>query len=171
MKLFFGLGNPDLKYQNTRHNLGSNVILNVAKDLHLIFKSHAKLSAKIAQSSHLYAYAATYMNESGLAVQKTLNFYKIPPSDLFLIHDDLDLEVGEWKLQFDRGSAGHKGVESVVKNLGTQAFWRLRIGIGKPTDSTPVENYVLLPFTPEEQVIIDQTIDKIVKEISQLSGR
>lgn len=109
------------------------------------------------------------MNESGVFVQKIVNFYKIKPENLYLIHDDLDLSVGEWKLQFDRGPAGHHGVESVVQHLGTQAFWRFRIGIGHPLDSTPVESYVLQPFAKDEQVIIDKTINTITQEIIKLT--
>jgi len=102
------------------------------------------------------------MNNSGPSVQKVANFYKIEPKDIYLIHDDLDLEIGDWKLQFDRGPAGHNGVISIIENLGTQTFWRIRIGINHPTDLTPVEDYVLKPFLPEEKVIIADTIDKIV---------
>jgi len=107
------------------------------------------------------------MNLSGTSVRKVADFYKIPPENIYLIHDDLDLPVGEWRLQFDRGPAGHNGVKSVIENLGTQAFWRLRIGIGKP-EFDNAEEYVLKPFSKDEKVLISQTIDKITKEISDI---
>ncbi|MFA6250563.1 MAG: aminoacyl-tRNA hydrolase [Candidatus Shapirobacteria bacterium] len=172
MSLFIGLGNPGSKYQSTRHNLGQNVILNLFQLLGLTPKSHPKLLAHIAQSGHFYAYTTTYMNESGISAQKIVNFYKIPSAGLYLIHDDLDLPVGEWRLQFGRGPAGHKGVESVVSHLGSQDFWRFRLGIGHPRDSSnpglPVEDYVLMPFTPPEQVLIEAVIAKIITEIKNL---
>ena len=116
------------------------------------------------------------MNNSGVSVQKIANFYKIEPQDIYLIHDDLDLPVGGWKLQFDRGPAGHNGVISTIEQLGTQAFWRYRVGIGHPrldddssedgpTNNIPVENYVLQPFTAEEKQKIKTVIDKITQEI------
>lgn len=151
MKLFFGLGNPGKKYENTRHNIGQMVIAKVAP-----------------QPWYKTAIGDTYMNESGFAVQKVVNFYKVPFGDLYLIHDDLDLPVGEYRIQFDRGPAGHNGVKSTIEQLGTQAFWRIRIGIGRPPENIPVEDYVLRPFTAEERVIIDNTIDKILEEIKKL---
>jgi len=110
------------------------------------------------------------MNESGIFVQKKVNFYKVSFTDLYIIHDDLDLPVGEYRIQFDRGPAGHHGVESIIQYLGTQKFWRIRIGINHPTDSTPVEDYVLRPFLPEEKMIVTETVDKILAEINNLLG-
>jgi len=151
LKFFVGLGNPDTKYQNTRHNIGQAIIQHLPQAKNFLITD-------------------TYMNESGIFVQKLVHFYKINPSNLYLVHDDLDLGVGEWRLQFDRGPAGHHGVESVIQHLGTQAFWRFRVGIGHPLDPTPVEDYVLRPFTSAEIPIINQTIDKIAAEILKLSG-
>ena len=150
MKLFIGLGNPDKKYENTRHNVG-----------------HLLISRLPPSKSHLKS--DNYMNESGIFVQKQIHFYKIEPSSLYLIHDDLDLPVGEWRLQFDRSPAGHHGVESVIEHLGTQAFWRIRIGIGKPK-KIPVEKYVLQPFSTEEKKKINEVIDTIIGEIENLGS-
>ena len=158
MKLIIGLGNPGKKYQNTRHNLGQTV----AK---LLTEKYGPKT-----SSLMFTITDCYMNESGPAVQKVLHFYKIPPADLYLIHDDLDLGVGEYKIQFDRGPAGHHGVESVIQSLGTQAFNRIRIGIGKPTPPISPEDYVLLPFSAADKLIINQTIDKIIADIDKISG-
>lgn len=146
MKLIIGLGNPGKKYQNSRHNIGHMVIDRLPNQKNILKTD-------------------CYMNESGIFVQKQVHFYKIDPTDLYIIHDDLDLPVGEYRVQFDRGPAGHHGVESIIQHLGTQAFWRIRIGIGHPTDNTSVEDYVLRTFTPEEKVLISQTIDKITKDL------
>ena len=175
MKIIIGLGNPDKKYAHTRHNLGALIIQNVVQDLKLSLNRQPKLLATIADyQDYKIAILDTYMNESGLAVQKIISYYKIDPQDLYIIHDDLDLKVGEWKLQFDRSAAGHNGIKSIIEQLGTQAFHRLRVGIDHPRNSTnpnlAVENYVLLPFLPAEKVLISQTVDTITQEISHLLG-
>ncbi len=171
MKAFIGLGNPDKKYQNTRHNLGASVILNLTQDLKPNPKNHPKLSASIAKyrnPASVLAIPTTYMNNSGISVQKILHYFKITPDNLYIIHDDLDVEVGDYKIQFDRGPAGHNGIKSIIDHLGTQAFHRIRIGINHPQDNTPPESYVLRPFTPTEKPIISQVIDKIIPEIKKL---
>lgn len=168
MKLIVGLGNPDKKYQNTRHNLGQNIVLNYVRAHHdapLTEKSN--LSAKIYEigqgiNKTIFAISTEYMNNSGLTVQKITQFYKISPSDIYIVHDDLDLEVGDYKIQFDRGPAGHNGIKSIIENLGTQQFNRVRVGIGKSLNNIPVEDYVLLPFSSEE----DKTIKNIIPEIN-----
>lgn len=169
MKLFFGLGNPGKEYQNTRHNLGQIIINNFAKNNHFSLSKKTKLLSEVGEcSKNIFAISTNYMNLSGNSLQKVAAFYKISPDNIYLIHDDLDLPVGEWRLQFDRGSAGHNGVKSVIENLGTQAFWRIRIGIGKPQFDSAAEEYVLKPFSKEEKVIIKGTIDKILTEIEKL---
>jgi PTH1 family peptidyl-tRNA hydrolase len=150
MKLIIGLGNPDRRYQNTRHNVGHQVI--------------ARLKT-FDPPQTILAVNDGFMNEAGLSTQKIVHFYKVPLDQFYLVHDDLDLPVGEYRLQFDRGPAGHHGVESVIEHLGSQAFWRVRIGIGHPQDQIPVEDYVLQPFSADEKVLISQTIDKITTEL------
>lgn len=169
MKLFVGLGNPGTKYQNTRHNLGTMVINEFLKIHSLHLNNQAKLSAQIVQlQQSLFAVTDEFMNNSGIAIQKIAHYYKIDSKDIWIIHDDLDLAVGDYKIQFDRGPAGHNGVISTIEQLGTQAFNRIRIGVGKPTDATPIENYVLLPFNSEDKTIITETISKVVQELDNL---
>lgn len=132
------------------------------------------LSQVTELNNNLFAISNDYMNNSGFAVVKLASFYKISPENIYIIHDDLDLPVGEYRFQFDRGPAGHNGIKSTTEQLGTQAFNRIRIGIDHLRNSTTsqiaVEDYVLLPFTTAEKVIIDQTIDKIIEEINNLSS-
>jgi len=171
MKLFFGLGNPGKKYENTRHNLGQILINHLAKKYDFKFSHKNKLLSLVGESSkNIFAISTQYMNLSGTSVQKVAAFYKISPQNIYLVHDDLDLPVGEWKLQFDRGPAGHNGVISTTENLGTQAFWRIRIGVNHPTNNIPVEDYVLRPFTSDEKKLISTVIDTITSEIDKILG-
>ena len=132
------------------------------------------LSQVTELNNNLFAISNDYMNNSGFAVVKLASFYKISPENIYIIHDDLDLPIGEYRFQFDRGPAGHNGIKSTIEQLGTQAFNRIRIGIDHPRNSTTsqiaVEDYVLLPFTTAEKAIIDQTIYKIIEEINNLSS-
>lgn len=153
MKIIIGLGNPESKYIKTRHNIGHQVI-----DL---------LPSPPPQN--LYLKSDQYMNNSGLFVSHIVKYYKIDMSNLYIIHDDLDLPLGDWRLQFGRGAAGHHGIESIIDHLGSRNFWRFRVGIGHPQDPTPVDHYVLQPFTPNEKTIITPTIDTVVQEIIKLS--
>ena len=167
-KLLIGLGNPGKKYQNTRHNLGQILVSRYAQKLAVDLIPNHKFKAlvgetRVGESKIILATPTTYMNLSGQSVTKIANFYKIIPSAIYIAHDDLDLRVGESKIQFDRGPAGHNGIISIIENLGTQAFWRIRIGISHPIDNLPVEDYVLLPPKPEEKTKIDQEIDKIIE--------
>ncbi|RLC35696.1 aminoacyl-tRNA hydrolase [Candidatus Shapirobacteria bacterium] len=168
MKTIIGLGNPDSNYQNNRHNLGHQFVAYLSQELSIKLQNKKKILAQIGQDGRkkfLLAIPTTYMNESGLAVQKIVNFYKINFDNLYIVHDDLDLELGNWKIQFNRGSAGHNGIKSIIQNLNSRQFWRIRIGIGHPLPPIPVENFVLQNFSNPEKVIINQTIKTISQKI------
>ena len=168
MKLFFGLGNSGKEYENTRHNLGQMIIKKISEKNSFSLSKKIKLQSEVGESSkNIFALSTGYMNLSGASVQKVAAFYKISPENIYIIHDDLDLPVGEWKLQFDRGPAGHNGVISTIENLGTQAFWRIRVGIGHP-EIEAVESYVLKPFSSDEKKILLPLIDTIVSEVEKL---
>lgn len=179
MKLFVGLGNPEKKYENTRHNLGQIIVNNFIKNKNLNLKNYPKLSAQIAECTGgpmcppdnkiLFATTNEYMNNSGISVKKISDYFKIQPQDIFIIHDDLDIPVGEYKIQFDRGAAGHNGIKSIIDHLHTQAFNRIRIGIGKPQNNIPVEDYVLQNFLKEEREIINKITDDLVSMIDNLA--
>lgn len=180
MKLIFGLGNPGKQYQNTRHNLGQKIILQYVRAYcHTPLQPKKSLNAEIfdcrgeplcsPNQRIIFAISTDYMNNSGIPVQKISQFYKIDPSDIYILHDDLDLAVGDYRIQFDRGPAGHNGIKSIIENLGTQQFNRIRIGIGKPINNNiPVEDYVLQPFSKSELDIINTTTPKLFEEIKKI---
>jgi len=171
MKLIVGLGNPDKKYQNTRHNLGQNIIRQYLKKQNLHLENYPKFKAALVQNrinnkpEILLGQNLNFMNDAGVTIQKISNFYKIPSENILIIHDDLDLPVGEYRVQFDRGPAGHNGIKSIIEKLGTQQFNRIRIGIGKPQGNISVEDYVLKNFSQEESSIISSITPEIFKEI------
>lgn len=174
MKLFIGLGNPGKDYQNTRHNLGKNIIIDYVKaNYNLLLQEKKSLQSKLVEIGQgidkiIFAISTDYMNNSGNTVKKISQFYKIPTLDVYVIHDDLDLPIGEYRIQFDRGSAGHNGIKSIIETLKTQQFHRIRLGIGTPQNNIPTEDYVLQPPTKEESDIIQTLIPKIFEEISQI---
>lgn len=138
MKLIVGLGNPGEKYEHTRHNLGFLVVDRVLKDLgssSIDWEHATKLKSDIAtftirDEKVMLAKPQTYMNNSGMAVQLLKDFYKIDPEDLWIVYDELDLPIGSIKIRFGGAAAGHHGVESIMAAIGTDKFWRFRLGIG-----------------------------------------
>ena len=152
MKLIVGLGNPKKEYEKSRHNTGFMLVDKYAKSLGLDWEKNEKfLSEIIIQKDYVLAKPQTFMNESGTAVSKILNFFKIDLKDLTVVHDDVDLPFGTVKKQFGAGPAGHHGVEDIIEKTGTKEFWRIRVGIGKPYNgNVPVDEWVLQSFSGEE---------------------
>ena len=159
MKLIIGLGNPGKKYEKTRHNFGFLVLDALLQDLAPLEKTSwqkdKKINALIAKINDLILIKPqTMMNNSGVAVAKIAHFYKIKLKDIWIIHDDIDLPLGKIKIVQARGAAGHKGVESIIKELGSEEVTRFRLGIGRPGyDLTEKEavSYVLSPFNQTEK--------------------
>ena len=174
MKLIIGLGNPGKQYQNTRHSLGQKIIKDfVQTKLKEIFIIKSNLSAQICEVGQgsdktIFVIPTEYMNNSGVSVQKIAQYYKISPINIYVVHDDLDLTVGDYKVQFDRGPAGHNGIKSIIEKLGTQQFNRIRVGIAKPQNNIPIEDYVLQSFSKEELDIINTLTPKIFEEIQNI---
>jgi len=172
MKLIIGLGNPEKEYQKTRHNLGWRTIDCLAEEIGIKdFKKEKKFSALVAIGEFAgqkiaLAKPLDYMNNSGQSVGAISDYFKIPPSDIIVVHDEIDLLIGEIKLQEKISSAGHKGVQSVIDRLKTNEFKRVRLGI-KPTQEIvqPVEDFVLDKFSQDEENIIEQEIKKAVQLI------
>jgi len=160
LRLIVGLGNPGKKYADTRHNVGYQFVDSVAESQGLASarrQFHAQIiDGKIAGHRVLLAKPLTFMNLSGNAVGSLVHFYKLDPSDLLVIYDDLDLPLGKARLRPQGGSGGHKGMKSIIERLGTQEFARLRIGIGRPRSGEPV-SYVLKSFSEDEKIEMDRT--------------
>lgn len=175
MKLIVGLGNPGKRYQHTRHNLGFETLDYLAIQLEIIgWQKKEQFSALIAEKNFngqkiILAKPQNFMNNSGLAVKAIIDYYQIPVSDLIVIHDDLDLPLGEFKIQTARGSAGHKGVQSIIDVLKTNDFTRVRVGISPLPIEHEIEadEFVLQKFTANEAKIISETIKKTVEILSE----
>lgn len=175
IKLIVGLGNPGKEYENTRHNMGFLFVDALAKKLNAPeFIYEKKLKSEISKSKVLIAKPQTFINKSGEAVSALSKFYKIKPENILIVHDDIDILWGNFKFSFGRSSAGHKGVESIIKALKTKNFWRLRIGIqpirqaqGKPLIKKHIsaDKIILKKFTPVELKILNQTIKKAISEL------
>jgi PTH1 family peptidyl-tRNA hydrolase len=183
MILIVGLGNPGEKYEQTRHNFGFMAVQKFLDDYESakqnLLSNNEKVKSLVAQidwqpkegaaKKVLLALPQTYMNNSGMGVKLVADYYKIDPSDIWVIHDELDLPVGAMRIRFGGAAAGHHGVESIIDSLGTDKFWRFRLGIGQSHPHTGrevregehtekiskqrlgnVEQYVLSPFSQED---------------------
>ncbi len=168
IKLIVGLGNPGPEHFNTRHNTGFLFVDELAKHLKAPkFVYEKKLKSEISKSKILIAKPQIFMNKSGDAVLALSKFYKIKPENLLVVHDDIDILWSNFKFSFGRSSAGHKGVESIIKALKTKNFWRLRIGIQRFLKKhAPADKIILKKFTPAELKTLNQTIKKIIPILS-----
>jgi len=172
MYFIIGLGNPGKKYEKTRHNIGFQVVEELKKEKGFPeFKLNKKSKALICEGfldkeRVIVAKPVTFMNLSGSSAEIISGNYNIEKRDVIVIHDDIDLPVGKIKISHGRGSGGHKGVESIIKSLGTENFIRLRIGIqprtGKPKN---VEKFVLRKFDKDEEKILKDIFEKIIEAI------
>jgi len=167
-KLIIGLGNPGKEYENTRHNTGFLFVDALAEKLNAPeFVYDKKLKAEISKSKILIARPQIFINKSGDAVLALSKFFKIKPENILVIHDDIDILWGNYKFSFGRSSAGHKGVESIIKALKTKNFWRLRIGIQPAIEKrVSADKIILKKFTPAELKILNQTIKKLIPTLS-----
>lgn len=171
MKLIVGLGNPGKEYERTRHNAGFLAIDAIAEKnvagsrAALDKKSNAEITPwEGGKEKILLVKPHTFMNSSGETVRKLMDFYKLSPGDIIVIHDDKDFPVGTYKIQRDRGAAGHNGVASIIAHLGTKDFIRIRIGVGpKEPGIEKIIDYVLEPFTAEEMAELKRAIAAIVE--------
>lgn len=185
MKLIVGLGNPGEKYEKTRHNLGFMVVEQFLKDYRQVqdttWANNKRFKSDIAeidwQSKHtgittklILAKPKTFMNNSGMAVSLLANYYNIAPENIWVLCDDIDLQVGFLRIRLGGASAGHRGVESILTTLGTDKFWRFRMGIGRPghmkdgefytKDRKDIDDYVLGNFSGQEWGKMRELIDR-----------
>lgn len=151
MKLIVGLGNPGGQYESTRHNIGFMVVEKLAHELTMgtvSWKEDEKHKALLYKKGDiLFAKPLTFMNNSGIAVQSIMNFYKLSVSDLWVVHDDIDLPLGKIRIREKGGHGGHHGVESIISVLKTDVFVRFRLGIGRGNN---IVDYVLSRFHRNE---------------------
>ena len=164
MKLVVGLGNPTEEYNNTRHNIGYMFLDYVTNGEE--FRLNKKFNAMeyitmLGGEKIIFVKPLTFMNLSGEAVIKYVNFYKLKPEDILVIQDDLDLDVGRYKLMFNHGDGGHNGIKNIILNLSSRNFLRLKIGISKAKNNT--RDYVLGKFSKSE-------VTKIKKSFSELDN-
>ena len=162
MKLIVGLGNPGIKYAETRHNIGFMVIDQLCRTTGCSLTHKFKgLFGTAALTNHpvMLLKPSTYMNISGESVLSVVNYYKIQVDELLIVHDELDFPFGKIRLKKDGGDGGHKGVGSIIAFLGDDGFSRLRIGIDKPLNRD-VTNYVLDTFTKEERMQLDDVLHR-----------
>ena len=162
MYLIVGLGNPEEKYSNTRHNMGFDVINELSKDCG-IKVSKSKFDAlygmgEINSKKVILLKPQTYMNLSGESIIKFKKFYKISNKDIIVIYDDIDLKLGDIRIKAKGSSGSHNGMKSVVENLNTEDFIRIRIGIGSPENKEDMINYVIGQIPKREREILNQSI-------------
>ncbi len=173
MKLIVGLGNPGKKYEKTRHNLGFMVVDELVKKIlplaNAKWQENKKFNSQfiIHNLEFILAKPQTMMNASGYAVSSISQYLNIAISDIWVIHDDVDLPLGKIKIKLGGGAAGHHGVESIIQQLGTDKFVRFRLGIGHPGRGSDflVERYVLRKFDVNETSEVKQMVKKTVEAI------
>ena len=171
--LIVGLGNPGKKYENTRHNVGFEVLDRFVTKHEGKFKRTKELAfcsdIRVNGEKIILAKPTTFMNESGLAVQQLVRKHDLETLDaLLIIHDELDLKPGTLKVKLHGGLAGHNGLKSISKHLKSNDFGRLRIGVGKPPQSQLGKNYVLKPPSKSDRIAIDNCIEKATDAIEAI---
>lgn len=157
IRLVAGLGNPGREYQRTRHNVGFMVLDRLAHDRQLPWDYSEKWGAAWAKADAIFVKPATFMNRSGEPLSAIANFYKITPSEILVVLDDLALPLGRLRIRTQGSSGGHNGLESIIAHFGTEAVPRLRVGIGAAPSQGAVD-YVLGRFFEEEKPLLDETL-------------
>ena len=167
-----GLGNPDLKYNGTRHNIGKDWVKKITKDLNLDLQSKTKIESTLTLSSDkkiLWGYPNHYVNKSGQSISKIIKTSNLDLKKIIVIHDDLDLPIGSLKIKVGGGHGGHNGLKSIISHSG-KSFIRLRVGIGHPGNKVDVTNWVLGKFKPTEREAILGSFYKFNNIIELLSN-
>ncbi len=172
--MIVGLGNPGDKYKDTRHNTGFLVIERLAAYHSIKIKEESRLylagKGKISGEDVMIAMPVTYMNRSGDGVRELMRYYRLSPSDLILIYDDLDLDAGQIRIKTQGGSGGHNGCASVIAAIGTEDFIRIRVGIGRPEGRVDVVGYVLSIFSRAEAPLIETAVENAVDAVRIIVG-
>ena len=178
LRLVVGLGNPGTKYEGTRHNIGFMALERMASREGFSFRQQSKLHGLVAEhgigeSRLRLLMPQTYMNDSGRSIRAALDWFGFTPEQLLVLVDDMDIPLGRLRLRAQGSAGGHNGLRSTIQHLGTQAFPRLRIGIGAPADN-PAErrartvSHVLGPFSRGEQSEVDAVLDGVLEAIQRI---
>lgn len=167
--LIAGLGNPGRKFEHNRHNVGFMLLNRLAQKLDQTFsqvESKALIVKTVYQDERLLLVKPqTYMNDSGKAISTLVHFYQVPLENLLVAYDDVDLPLGTLRIRPFGGSAGQKGMQSIIERLGTEEFPRLRIGTGRPPGKKEAAQYVLQNFRPAERDLLDETLSRAMEAV------
>lgn len=169
MKIILGLGNPGIEYVNTRHNAGVSFVNHLSQKLDSAYGWRREKNKMVFKTDGFLLIKTfnTFMNESGSITPSRPPLNLRGGSQFYLAHDDLDIKLGEFKIQKGKGPKVHRGIESVENALKTRDFWRIRIGIDNRTTSIDGETYVLQRFSPEERKILDGVFEKICNHLDR----
>lgn len=160
-RLVVGLGNPGSEYSETRHNAGFWFCARLAQARGVTLAHESRFHGMVGRDGPRWVLLPqTFMNRSGQAVGALARFHRIVPAEILVVHDELDIPPGQLRLKFGGGLGGHNGLKDITSHLGTQDYWRLRIGIGHPGDRNEVVNFVLKPPRREERAEIDAAIER-----------
>ncbi|MEX0689990.1 MAG: aminoacyl-tRNA hydrolase [Candidatus Paceibacterota bacterium] len=154
IKLIIGLGNPGDKYKNTYHNVGIEFVKLLKK------RMIPPYTKNIYESQ-------CFMNQSGLCAKKELQKHNISREELLIVHDDSDITIGEYKFSFEKGSAGHRGIKSIIENIGGKDFWRLRIGIRAKDEKTKAGSFVLKQINKDDQLTLQEVFEELISITSE----
>lgn len=175
MKIIVGLGNPEKKYDGTRHNIGFSVIDNICSeyDIPLDIRKHKGLCGKgvVAGEKAVLVKPLTYMNLSGECVREVMDFYKVKPQDIIVIFDDISLPPGKIRVRPKGSAGGHNGIKSIIAHLNSEEFWRIKCGVGDKPKGYDLADYVLSRFTTEEIPLIEEERKTAVKACECMIAR
>ena len=175
MNLVVGLGNPGKEYSLSKHNIGFMVVDELANRLGVSLNKIGFTSvygeALVEEKKIIFLNTRKYMNRSGRAVSEFVGFFKILPGDVILVYDEMDLPLGNLKIKVGGGSAGHKGIESIITALGDDSFTRVRVGIGKPGQKSETVNHVLSKFQKDEKKIVEDALGRAADAVLEIIAR
>lgn len=170
--IIVGLGNPGQRYENTRHNIGFDAVDYIDSRCQVMRGLKRMMHSSLCDKCVLDGYIVhlikpqTYMNNSGMAVQDILSYYRMMPSQLIVIHDDISLPIGEFRVKNGGSPMGHNGLKSIIQHIGSKDFVRIRIGVGEKPEEWDMAKYVLSKLTPDEYQKISKNFEKIKNAVS-----
>lgn len=170
MILIAGLGNPGAEYDNTRHNVGFKVIDNISKEYNIEINRQKFKGicgeGFIANQKVMLLKPSTYMNLSGESIREAADFYKLRSEDIIVLYDDISLDIGRLRLREKGSAGGHNGIKSIIANLGTDIFPRVKVGVGQP--NVDLVKYVLGKFSKKELEVLNQSVDAATKAVEEI---